>query len=465
MTAVWLGASALWIRLDRGLMDGDEAGHVGAAALVRGMLADGHPLDALATALWGDLGEYPGLYPAVVGLWWAALGGGLPGRVAVRALNLAWVWLAAFAAGRLARRGATRPDLAEGIAFGAGLCLPLANGLGRHFMPEGALTAAVALAWLALARAAEHPSLGRLLAAGAACGLAFLTKQTALLTLAGPAAWAVWTLRGRAWPLLGAAAAVATPWALAALPRQLDYGARSIGAQADHPLWMHLAYYPVVGAALVLGPVLSVALLGSLAALVRARLRPTLLVVALIGGGVALTTVPKKYPRLLAPLGPAAVALVGLAASRARRPGAWAVTGGALAGGWLGYASAHTVPLPRLVEDMDPNCVQIWLGPPQPDAFGLPEVLAAAAAHPGPVAVIAAPEIPCEVETTLPWIDHLRAALEYAGLDREVLEVAAGETPPPASVIVDWTGGAGSAVPVPALGVTMVLRGSGEEPW
>ncbi len=76
---LWLALSLAWLRADHLVRDGDEEGHVGAAELFLQQLDEGR-MGAFATdALWGDLGEYPPLYPAVVGGWWFLMGGGQPG--------------------------------------------------------------------------------------------------------------------------------------------------------------------------------------------------------------------------------------------------------------------------------------------------------------------------------------------------------------------------------------------------
>ena len=61
------------------------------------------------------------------------------------------------------------------------LCLPLGNGLTRHFMPEGALMAAVSLAILSMFRWVERPNLSRAVQLGAVLGLGLMTKQTFIL--------------------------------------------------------------------------------------------------------------------------------------------------------------------------------------------------------------------------------------------------------------------------------------------
>ncbi len=450
---------------DQGPPDGDELGHVGAAALFVYDLREGAPGAWLWRAWAGDTGEYPGLYPAILSLPWALFGLGHPSRLPLGALNLGLALLTAGAAGRVARRlvAPERATLAELGAFGACLLLPEGTGISRHFMPEGALAAAVALTLLLALRAVKRPTRGRAAALGLALGLGMLTKQTLALYALAPVAWTLLRLRGRGLWTLGVAAAVAGPWYALHLGAQLAYGAGSAPADASVPLTLHLAYYPLALGWSGLGPALALALVLTLAR------RPAGLALPLgtLGLGLLLLTlVPKKYPRLLVPLGPAAAVVLGVGLAGSRRPalGAWGWGGAAAA--WTTLGSLHDLPPPSPITEMASGCVQRWLRPPLADAMGLPEVVAASRADPRPLLVIGAPEIPCEVQTTLPWLEHLRPWLEQEGLDRVVLEPADAQAGS-AGLIVDWGGGPGEEVPVPALGRSLWIRviPPAQAPW
>ena len=112
---------------------------------------------------------------------------------------------------------------------------------------------------------------------------------------------------------------------------------------------------------------------------------------------------------------------------------------------------------PRLVRDLDPRCMQLWLRPPQPDDLGMEAVAAAiAVAGPGTVVVLGEPEIPCAVQTTHPWSQHLGPYLRRAGLEREIgREVTAD-----AAIVIDWTqrSDAGTPIAIPALDTTLWIR-------
>lgn len=460
LAALWLMGTGVWLAADRGLRDGDEEGHVGAADLLRAELEAGELAHFVNQSWRGDLGDYPSLYPAAVAVVWAASGGDQPGRVPVRLLNASALLMAAGAASRLARRTAEGAAGAwAGLAaFAATLLLPLANGLARHLMPEGLLVACTAVTALAAARAVERASAGRLGALGAALGAGLLVKQTFVLGAAPIFAWALLRLRARALLSGAVAIALAGPWYAGHLLDQERYLTASALAREARSLADHLIYYPMVAAWEGLGPALLLALLLALPALRRAS-GTGLAWTWLLGGLLLLSAVPKKYPRLLAPITPAAAVLLGVAAARTRRPDRALLAGGSLGAAWLLLSSTHTLETPTRIADFDGSCPQRWLRAPQPDEFGLSAVAsAAAAAGPGPIVVLDAPEIPCEVATTPPWDTHLAPYLERAGLDREVLSLPAGADEPDAALIVDWQAGPGQRVEVPALGRGFWLR-------
>lgn len=440
VAAAWLAANLAWLRADRLLRDGDEEGHVGAAELLVDLLRAEGPLAFGAAALAGDYGEYPPLYPALVAAWWWLLDGGLPGRPAVRAVNLLWPLLSASAVASIAPAGRRL------LPFTLALLLPGACGLGRHFMPEGALIAAVSLFAAAAWQAHQRPSWAAAALLGLAGGLALLIKQTALLYLLGPALLAAWALRHRAALAAGVTLATAGPWYLSQLDAQREYAARSV--DVAHRGWEALAYYPLVGGWAELGPLLT--LLALAGAWQGRRVAAVRLGLAWAAVGLLLLTVtPRKYPRLLAPLLPAAALIAGAGVRRERH--GWLLAAGAA--GWVGATSAvWTLPEPPLISGVDDGCLQRWMRPPVGDDFGMATV-AAAVKRTGAqqVGVLDSPQIPCAVQTTHPWISHLPPYLRRAGADAEVVEAASGR------VVVDW-GAADPAVWVAPLGRGFSIR-------
>ncbi len=457
---LWVVLSIGWISQDRMVRDGDEEGHVGAAELYLPDLAARDLGAVVAKAWWGEgMGEYPQGFASLTAGWWWLHGGGLPGRPAVRSICLLGLLMAAWSTGRIARRFAPpeREDMAELAATGGVLLLPLCNGLARHFMPEGLLTGAVALALLAAVRAAERPSWGRAAVLGLALGAGVLVKQTFVLVVLAPLLACLLAMGRTGWAWLGAtvlgAAATVGPWVVGRLGNQADYLSSSFAGHGDATWLGHLSYYPWTTAWLGLGPVLSLAALLSLGLLIRrgehrARWMGLLW---LVGGIAVLTLLPKKYPRLMAPLLPAAALWWAAAVVRTQRPGAWMAGFGALAAGWLVLASTTGLPVQLAPAGVDPGCPQQWLRPPQTSDLGMAAVVQAMPeASPGTptrVQVIGSPEIPCAVQTTYSWHRHLRPYLSRSGHEA-VVQTEPDERP---AIIIDWIQGPGERVEVPAL--------------
>lgn len=436
--ALWLGGNLAWLRADRLVRDGDEEGHVGAAELFLHEALSGDLLAFVDMAWRGSLGEYPPLFPAVVGGVWALVGGGDPGRLAVRGVCLAGVLLAALCMGRVAEehvdaRGHRADDpaptgpLAGALAFVLTLSLPLAGGLSRHFMPEGLLVGMVGLAVASASWAGAAPSVWRGLVLGAVCGLGLLTKQTFVLYAVVPVVILAAPLRRAALGTVVGAAAVAGPWYGAQLVRQLAYVQGSVGGGGAASSVAHLLYYPALLPWSLAGPVVLGAALVSLMVLQRSGVRDSRRGLAAAMGWLAvtlalLTVIPKKYPRLGAPLGLPVVLLaaLGLPRSERRGPASVVVAVGAMA--WSAGLTATGQQSAPWTPTVDPRCEQRWLRPPAPELLGLDAVVAAVrVAPPGVVAVSGNPEIPCTVQTTHGWLSHLEPALRRAGLEREVV--------------------------------------------
>jgi hypothetical protein len=318
------------------------------------------------------------------------------------------------------------------LTFITVLCLPLANGLVRHFMLEGMLMGCVALAILAAVRAAEHPSLWRTLALGLVLGAGMLIKQTFILYIALPLAWTLAPLiMRRPWLLflsLGTTALIGLPWYVQAWKEQMAYGRASAQTASESGVMDQALFYPSVLWWQGLGPVLCIGLALALLAWIRernlgARLEPfqrrrmALALVWLLGGLIVLALIPKKYPRLVAPLTPAAALLIGswvLHRARVR----WLVSiGGIALMSWTVLSSMRLVPAPEIVERVDPGCIQHWIRPPAQSDLGLHAASVALHARPrGSIWVEEAPEIPCAVQTTHPWGNHLGPYLKREGM-------------------------------------------------
>jgi len=428
----WTAMSLAWLSKDRLVRDGDEEGHVGAAELFLADLNQGMPV-AFFERLWvGQMGEYPQAFSALVGSWWWAVGVGLPGETVVRSICLISLLIAALATARVASRfvDPESEQSASLIALATVLSLPLANGLTRHFMPEGLLMAALALSVLAAQRWVERPSLGRAVWLGAVVGAGLMTKQTYALLALAPLAFLILGALKTHWMSAALAALIALciagPWWLSSAEAQLAYATASSAGHGAGGIVDHIVYYPVILAKIGLGPPLSLLVLWATWRLLSAstpKTRRGLLIVGvwLLGGVLILTLIPKKYPRLLAPLTPSigiVLAMLWATGQRERR----IVTVGLLLGAaWTVVASTgNTTQLTRNAA-IDPGCPQQWLRGPSENDLGLAQVANALAKQPaGGVSISEDIEIPCEIQTTHNWAQHLGPYLRRSGHDREV---------------------------------------------
>lgn len=462
-TTAWLGANLHWLSQDKLLRDGDEEGHVGAAELLR-LHLDGGSVGRFFMDAWqGDLGEYPAVFPALVGGWWWLVGGGDPGQLRVRAVNLIGLLVAALATGGLASRLAPSARWRAGVsALLLVLTLPLGNGLARHFMPEGLLTAAVAVAVLLAHVAGERRHTPSLVALGIALGVGVLVKQTFVLLAALPVLAAVAPARVRALLAAGVATAVAGPWVWSHAADQAAYAGASVQGGHRASLWAHALYYPAVAVDLLAGPVVVMAAAAGAWQLCRRgspQARGRVIAGAWVAGIVLLMVIPKKYPRLAAPLAPGLVLLAVTGLATTRTGGAALVATITLSAGWSVWRSTHTHPPASWVPVVDEKCPQVWLRAPHPSDLGLSAVVEAARHAPGagPVAVIDGPTLPCALQTTHPWASHLPPALRRAGVERQVHEGPAED----ASVVVRFIPLAAADpgdIPLPELDRALVIR-------
>jgi len=354
----------------------------------------------------------------------------------------------------------TRPLALTPLAWMGVLCLPLLTGLGRHFMPEAWVAAWVPLTLLLAVRAQEQPDARRAAWLGLAIGLGVLTKQSFILAAGIPLLALLLPLGRRAGIALGVAALTAGPWILANLDTQATYLAASASSGGPDGWIGHLAYYPQVMVWVGLGPALFAGLiLAAIASQDRVERRTVALAgLWLLGGLLVLVLLPKKYPRLLTPLMPAAVLWFAVTLHSHRRTAMGVILGAAM---WLGWASLNPVAPPSQVDAQDPGCTQVWLRPPVADDLGLRRVAAALEGRPpGPVHIIGDAHVPCEIQTTHAWSHHLGPHLRRSGDDRGTTR---GPVPPVGTaMVVDWMGGAGEVVPVPVLDSSFVIRGPHE---
>lgn len=391
-------------------------------------------LSEFVRKLWmgHEMGPYPQAFSSLVGGWWWAMDGGLPSRTSVRAVCLVSLITTALVVARIATRfvSAHSARSASLIALATVLILPLANGLTRHFMLEGMLMAMVALAVLAALRWTERPTVGRAAWLGVVAGVGLLTKQTFVLVALTPLAFL--TLghfkrhRASATVALLATLFVAGPWWFSRLSEQVSYASASAAGHGSGGPLDHIIYYPTILAKLGLGPPLFALSLWAAGRLLRnatPQTRRGLLLVGcwLVGGLIILTLIPKKYPRLLAPLTPSIAILLAMLWTQSQRERRTVGLGLLLGTVWIIAASTgHTPPLERNAA-IDPGCPQQWLRAPSSNDLGLGSVAAILAeAPPGGVSISQDIEIPCDVQTTRSWSTHLGPYLRRSGRERDV---------------------------------------------
>ena len=257
----------------------------------------------------------------------------------------------------------------------------------------------------------------------------------------------------------------------------MAYGQASAESASQAGAVDQILFYPAVLWWHGLGPVLCVVL--GIAALVWIRertqgQRPDALqnkrlalgLVWLLGGLLILMLIPKRYPRLVAPLTPAVGLMIGAwVMNRARARWIVSISGTALLG-WLAWTSYRPHPAPSLVEIVDPGCIQHWIRPPMDNDLGLHAASVALQARPeGRVWVEGAPEIPCAIQTTHPWAYHLDPFLRREGMDREVVILQEGDPRPeePPSARLVW-GQAPPDVEVPILNDGFQVLGESDVP-
>ncbi|HCP46713.1 MAG TPA: hypothetical protein DIU15_11755 [Deltaproteobacteria bacterium] len=479
LLVLWTAMQCVWLDLDERIVEGDVMGNVGAVELFRIDRWKLSVTEVLTRSYLEDYGEYPALYPALMGIGLAAidstdLNGDTPALV-----GLAWSWLAVLSTWALGWALAG-PRVAW---WGATLLLlsPLWAGMQRHVLLENGVVALVALTAAASihalrARQVHHhrAALGSWAAAGLTAGLALLVKQTAALALFP--ILVVATLGGRGvgrWreALAGPCLCVATAGALAA-PWYLRHGAshdayltRSLQANPDAVGPLHqLAYYPLVLLQLPYAPAALLAC-GLLALHARRTPEPPpddqpwlrwarvgLPFAAALGGIALLMLLPKKYPRLLVPLLP--LITVGFAVHvlrwpRLHRALVLSVLGASLIASsfQLGpVSSALGVTRVGLV-DVDERCFQSWVEPPSRPGLDWDDLLAtleraglAKTAY--RVGASKWPVPPCSHQTTHDLGQHLRIRARRAGLKTRVLagedawEIAGQWTEGPPSILL-----------------------------
>jgi len=413
LVLLFLVTNCLWLSKDNLVRDGDEEGHVGAAELFLFDLEQGSYGGAIHRAFIADMGDYPSLYPAIVGGWWWLQGGGDPSRLLVRGVNLGFLLLAGWGVYLIAKSSCSR-DLAL-LAAAISIFAPLSLGAARHFMPEGALAAAVALTVAAAINQRQSPTTKSALLLGLAISAGMLTKQTFPLYVAIPVIALVKWRPSILWSLTSIA--VAAPWYASNISHQLEYTSASAEYMGGSSIFGHLVYYPSTLITHSYGPVWAAFIAVCLMASLKSDKRKIAIqgLLWLVGGVILLTLVPKKYERLLVPLLPACGLIIaaGIAAKPkllmlSPLPLLWSM--------WVSFGSTFQPPSP--IADFEPGCLQVWIRTPEAAGMGFdPIATASRQVQVKSIRVIDGPQVPCDVQTTFGWEYHLGPHLRRVGLD------------------------------------------------
>jgi hypothetical protein len=292
------------------------------------------------------------------------------------------------------------------------LLLPMANGICRHYMPEGLVMGFLVLSmglglWLI-----RNPSTWGAIIWGTVLGFGLLTKHNFVILALVPTLWILYRLRLKSIPAILMLLIISLPWyATVGLTKQ-TYLVTTLQSPASW--WSQLLAHPVGFMWDGLGPLLSIGFLFCLRP-PKSDIR-TLSFLWLIGGLIALCVLPKQYPRLLLPLLPAAIVLISI---RAEDLSLGRVLGFALPlFAWLHLSSIVNIPTSTVYSVSDSGCPQHWLRPPHQTDFGFSEIESklSQSSYQG-IVVVDDLNLPCSVQTTHSGSYHLEYYLRRRAYD------------------------------------------------
>lgn len=404
---LWLGYTLAWLDRDNLLRDGDEDGHIGAAEIFKEQWLSGNFVDYLHLVWTGDFGDYPNLFSGALGAWWALVGG-QPEDLLMRVFPVLGMGLSIAGFCIMLR---PTPNRLLAAIYGL-LLLPMANGICRHYMPEGLVMGVLVLSmgiglWLI-----RNPSFWGSILWGTVLGLGLLTKHNFVILAWVPTLWIIYRLRLKSIPAILMALFVSLPWYVTVGLTKQTYLMSTL--QAPISWWTQLLAHPIGFLWDGLGPVLSIGLLFSL--------RPpksdtqTLSFLWLIGGLIGLCLLPKQYPRLLLPLIPAAIVLISIRVEDLSTGRVIGLTLPLFA--WLHLSSIVNIPSSTVYSVSDSGCPQHWLRPPHPTDFGFSGIKSklSQSSYQG-IVVTDDLNLPCSVQTTHSGSYHLEYYLRRRAYD------------------------------------------------
>ena len=444
----WVCLNLWWMSADRLLRDGDEEGHVGAMELFKDIWIEQGFIRWFWETWQGDYGEYPPLFAGVMGAWWGVItqlfGNTPPSDIAIRGALLIWPLLTACGVARIAQR--MNWDWAVGGM--ATLLIPLLVGVGRHFMIEPMMTALSTLSIAAAIEWKHNPTAGRACLTGLLLGFGALTKQTVIF-VAPWVIFSIFVIEAKRWHIiftLVCCTIVVGPWFFGNLSMQSQYLTASAAGKTDTAL-MQLVFYPLT-------IFYSLGLLSLFLPILRRvswkGLPPSIWV--WVGSIFLLMFTPKQYPRLMLGWLPVVPLLLSCGVSSINSKHLHTTLYiGVLVLGVLGlqptFDVQHTLNSQyqkSIFSKTDDGCAQIWIRLPSRIDGGLSNIAEYLTEHPTQtsIAIFGNPQIPCHIQTTHAWRDHLEPYLRRRNIEVTVTAVSDLADPmwQDAAIQIKWNG-------------------------
>lgn len=379
-----------------------------------------------AQEIWlGNYGEYPPMFAGILGLWWGfislCLGVTPPESMWIRGILPISVFVMAGACGRIAWR--YKQDwflVATWVA-----CIPLLNGVGRHFMLEPWMSMWVCLSIMSTVEAIHSDSPRNWLLAGVLAGCALMTKQTAVLFLFPIWMGLFWAHRTkhtqsvRSWfALLIALLVLTIPWYGSHLSSQWNYLSASAAGKVVSMSWMQLIFYPT-------RMLFDLPNIFALLLLLWYRRKIPHWLWGWLLSLILLMLIPKQYPRLMITWLPVLGFLLG--SIKLSQKTTLLTVSVAFLGLWT--QSFHSIQrtlqteFANIQHQIDDGCPQDWLRAPSTNDGYLSEIAQKVQqTHSNQLIIEGDPTIPCHIQSTHNWRDHVDPYLRRRGLEVHIID-------------------------------------------
>lgn len=409
----WWLLNIYWIESDSLIRDGDEEGHVGAMELFKE-----YGLEKWLIEMWsGHYGEYPSLFAGIMGGWWRFItnfnGVTPPDSLWIRGVLPLTVLLTAVACARIAWRQGWNWQLTGWWV----LCTPLLNGVGRHFMLESMMTMWVCITIMFCSEAMARWTWWKSLGIGFFAGCSLLTKQTCILTL-GPiillffvqtrSQWKYWVVA-----ILGCLV-VAGPWYFEEFFEQVTYLSNSAESKRDTSWITHTFVYPIR----VLFD------LGNIWIILLCVIKPVRVpkwIWVWISSLLILMVIPKQYPRLMLAWLPVLGIILGsfeLSKGLQRTSFAVAISMLLFHSFHPWQSSLQEIYASNIQSTIDDGCSQQWIRTANKEDGSLKRIRQSIQdTQAESLAIIGDPTVPCSIQSTYNWRNHLEPYLRRRGIE------------------------------------------------